>query len=237
MHLFNRQYAPSTKTSGNCVEVILATGSPEDAELTVGGTVTATVVEVRNGNSNAPIGASQLVLSTAGDSAYAEQLSQLIPGSEIEISVYDGSGNLSNSREAIGIYYVLYHNGQFGSSGTNVNPRTAIGIKPDGTLLLYVLDGRQPGFSEGLGLTDTARHLVDLGCSTVVNMDGGGSSVIAVREGGLISISCEEFSFRAEERKTTNGLLLVYDQRGDSEAAHLHTYLASRWPCQVQRSS
>ena len=225
VHLFNRQYAPSTKTSGNCVEVILATGSPEDAELTVGGTVTATVVEVRNGNSNAPIGASQLVLSTAGDSAYAEQLSQLIPGSEIEISVYDGSGNLSNSREAIGIYYVLYHNGQFGSSGTNVNPRTAIGIKPDGTLLLYVLDGRQPGFSEGLGLTDTARHLVDLGCSTVVNMDGGGSSVIAVREGGLDSQPVTKNSPSGQkQRKTTNGLLLVYDQRGDTKAAHLHTY-------------
>ena len=225
VHLFNRQYASSTKTSGNCVEVVLETGSLENAELTVGGTITATVGEVRNGNSNTPIGNSQLVLSTAGDSAYAVQLAQLIPGSEIEISVYDGSGNLSNTQEAIGVYYVLYQNGQFGSSGTNLNPRTAIGIKPDGTLMLYVLDGRQPGLSEGLGLTDTARHLVDLGCSTVVNMDGGGSSVIAVREGGIDFQSVAKNSPSGQkQRKTTNGLLLVYDQRGDSEAAHLHTY-------------
>ena len=225
VHLFNRQYASSTKTAGNCVEVVLETGSQKNAELTVGGTITATVSEVRTGSSNTPIGNSQLVLSTAGDSAYAVQLSQLIPDSEIEISVHDGSGNLSHSQEAIGVYYLLYHNGQLGSSGTNLNPRTAIGIKPDGTLMLYVLDGRQPGFSEGLGLTDTARHLVDLGCSTVVNMDGGGSSVIAVREGGLDSQSVAKNSPSGQkQRKTTNGLLLVYDQRGESEPAHLHTY-------------
>ena len=37
-------------------------------ELTVGGTITAQVVEVRNGNFNTPIGDSQLVLSAVGDS-------------------------------------------------------------------------------------------------------------------------------------------------------------------------
>ena len=226
LHLYNRQYASSTKTWENSVEVVLDAGSPENAELTVGGKITATVVEVRNGNYNTPIDDSQLVLSTAGDSAYAVQLAQLIPGSNVEISVYDWSGgNLSNSKEAIGVYYLLYDKGQFISSGTNLNPRTVIGIKPDGTFMLYVLDGRQPGFSAGLGLTDVAKHLVDLGCSTVVNMDGGGSSVMAVREGGINSKAVAKNSPSGQtQRKTTNGLLLVYDRRGDSEAAHLHTY-------------
>ncbi|WP_046498246.1 S-layer homology domain-containing protein [Syntrophomonas zehnderi] len=225
LHLYNRQYASSTKTAGKTVEVILDAGSPENAELTVGGTITATVAEVRNGNCNTPIGDNQLVLSTAGDSAYAVQLAQLIPGSTVEISVYDWGGNLTNSKEAIGVYYVLYDKGQFKSGGTNLNPRTVIGIKPDGTLMLYVLDGRQPGFSAGLGLTDVARHLVALGCSTVVNMDGGGSSVMAVREGGINSKAVAKNSPSGKsQRKTTNGLLLVYDQRGDSDAKHLHTY-------------
>jgi hypothetical protein len=226
LHLYNRQYASSTKTSENSVEVILDADSPENAELTVGGTITATVAEVRNGNYNTPIGDSQLVLSTAGDSAYAVQLAQLIPGSQVEISVYDqNGGNLSNSKEAIGVYYLLYDKGQYVSSGTNLNPRTIIGIKPDGTLMLYALDGRQPGFSEGLGLTDVAKHLVDLGCSTVVNMDGGGSTVMAVRAGGMDSRAVAKNSpSEKNQRKTTNGLLLVYDERGDSDAEHLHTY-------------
>ena len=52
LHLYNRHYASSTKTRQTSVEVILEAGSPENAELTVGGTITAQVVEVRNGNFN-----------------------------------------------------------------------------------------------------------------------------------------------------------------------------------------
>jgi len=226
LHLYNRQYASSTQTTENSVEVVLEAGSPENAEPTVGGTITATVIEVRNGTYNTPIGDSQLVLSAAADSAYAAALAQLIPGSMVEISVLDWSGgDLARSQEAIGVYYVLYDNGQFITEGTNLNPRTVIGIKPDGTLLLYVLDGRQPGFSEGMSLTETAKHLVALGCSTVVNLDGGGSSTIAVREGGIDSRAVVKNSPSGnKQRKVTNALLLVYDQRGGSGAEHLHTY-------------
>jgi len=226
LHLYNRQYAPSTKTNVTSVEVILDAGSPENTEPTVGGTIQATVLEVRNGNFNTPIGANQLVLSAAGDSPYAVPISRLIPGSTVEISVTDwNNGGLTDSVEALGVYYVMCENGQFVSSGTNVNPRTAIGIKPDGSILLYVLDGRQPGFSAGLGLTDMAKHLLAMGCTTVVNMDGGGSSVMNVRLAGKESTALEKNSpSGGAQRKTTNGLFLVYQDRGGSRAENLHTY-------------
>lgn len=226
LHLYNSQYAASTKTSDNSVEVVLTVNSAADAEPVIGGTITATVAQVINGNFNTPIGANQLVLSTTGDSAYAVPLGQMAVGSTVEIAVDDwGGGNLEKSKEAVGVYYVLYNEGQYLSSGTNLNPRTIIGIKPDGSIILYVLDGRQAGFSAGLGLTDTAKHLVDLGCTTVVNMDGGGSSVVAVREAGLDAKAVEKNSpSDGTQRKTTNGLLLVYAGSSNSKAEHLHTY-------------
>lgn len=228
LHLYNRQYASTTKTSENSVEVILDAGSAENAEPTVGGTIEATVVEVRNGNFNTPIGANQLVLSAAADSPYAVPLSYLVPGSTVEISVEDwNNGGLGDSKEALGVYYVMYENGQIVSNGTNVNPRTALGIKPDGTILLYVLDGRQAGFSAGLGLTDMVKHMMALGCTTIVNMDGGGSSVMNVREGGKDSKAVEKNSpSGGTQRKTTNGLFLVYQESGNSKAEHLHTYVS-----------
>ncbi len=226
LHLFNRQYASSTETSGNPVEVILDAESREDAELTVGGTITATVAEVRNGYGNTPIGDSQLVLSAAGDSAQAVQLAQLIPGSIVEIAVHDwNSGNLSHSQEAIGVNHLLCEEGRFVANGNGLGPRTVLGIKPDGTLLLYALDGRQPGVSAGIGLEDAAWHLMELGCSTIVNMDGGGSTVMAVRAGGIDSRAVTKNSPSGQtQRKTTNGLLLVYEGHGDSTAEHLHSY-------------
>jgi exopolysaccharide biosynthesis protein len=60
-----------------------------------------------------------------------------------------------------------------------LHPRSALGL--DGrrrTLRLVVVDGRQPGFSEGMSLEELATLMKDLGCADAVNLDGGGSSIL-----------------------------------------------------------
>ena len=57
------------------------------------------------------------------------------------------------------------------------NPRTAIGIKSDGTYLFVVSDGRTDE-SEGLTLQELAECMKDLGAVTAYNLDGGGSSTM-----------------------------------------------------------
>jgi exopolysaccharide biosynthesis protein len=47
-----------------------------------------------------------------------------------------------------------------------------------------VIDGRQPGVSLGTSTEETAAWLRALGATHAVNLDGGGSSALAVREGG-----------------------------------------------------
>jgi len=64
-----------------------------------------------------------------------------------------------------------------------LHPRTAIGLSRNGrNLLLMVVDGRQPGYSEGVDLAEVANHLVAFGAYTGCNMDGGGSSAIVIRD-------------------------------------------------------
>ena len=67
----------------------------------------------------------------------------------------------------------------FGSAIPNTHPRTAAGIRGDGTLLLVVVDGRQP-VSRGVDLEQLAALLVDLGAEEALNLDGGGSSSLFV---------------------------------------------------------
>lgn len=227
LHMFNRQYAATTKTSGNCVEVVLEAASTEDAQLSVDGTIKATVISVNLNTKSTPIGDNQIVLSTKSDSATAATLATLVPGSEIALSASDPSGNLTNAKEVIGSYYLLAQNGQFYTVGTNVNPRTLVGIKDDGSVVIYALDGRQSSVSVGLGLTDAAKHLMAQGCTTVLNMDGGGSTSFAVRYPG-ISGDAKPINSPSEGtfRKVTNGLFLVYKDQGSKTAENLHVYSA-----------
>jgi len=66
-----------------------------------------------------------------------------------------------------------------------LHPRTALGFDDTATwLLLVVVDGRQPGFSEGVWLYELARILQLQGCSQSINLDGGGSSIMLIQESG-----------------------------------------------------
>jgi len=60
-----------------------------------------------------------------------------------------------------------------------LHPRTAVGYSADRrTLWLVVVDGRDPGVSEGMSLHELAVLMRDLGAWEALNLDGGGSSVM-----------------------------------------------------------
>jgi exopolysaccharide biosynthesis protein len=65
-------------------------------------------------------------------------------------------------------------------------PRTMAGIDRDGRLLLVTVDGRQPGTSEGVTIEEGARLMRQLGAVDAMNLDGGGSSAMAV-DGMLVN--------------------------------------------------
>jgi len=60
------------------------------------------------------------------------------------------------------------------------HPRTGLGLR-DSTLVFVVVDGRQPGYSEGMTLYEFAGVFADLGCTDAMNLDGGGSTTMVVR--------------------------------------------------------
>lgn len=59
--------------------------------------------------------------------------------------------------------------------------RTAVGIDPSGQKLWIVaVDGKQPEYSEGITLTELAQIFLQLGANSALNLDGGGSTTLAV---------------------------------------------------------
>jgi hypothetical protein len=69
----------------------------------------------------------------------------------------------------------------YGSFVAARHPRTMAGVRADGGLLLVTIDGRRPGWSAGATLLEAARVMRSLGAREALNLDGGGSTAMAVR--------------------------------------------------------
>jgi hypothetical protein len=62
-----------------------------------------------------------------------------------------------------------------------LHPRTAAAVDASGKkLILFVVDGRQPNYSEGVTLAELAQIVLEHGGDTALNLDGGGSSTLVV---------------------------------------------------------
>jgi hypothetical protein len=90
-------------------------------------------------------------------------------------------------REALGGAQMLVENGREVPQADNAfnltrHPRTAAGIINARTVLLVVVDGRQPDYSNGMPLGELAHLMKLLDAKTAVNLDGGGSSTLVSRD-------------------------------------------------------
>lgn len=61
------------------------------------------------------------------------------------------------------------------------HPRTAVGVTAAGSLLFLTLDGRQTR-SSGMTLRELAEEMIELGAMEAMNLDGGGSTAMVVRD-------------------------------------------------------
>ncbi|MDO4481818.1 MAG: S-layer homology domain-containing protein [Bacillota bacterium] len=227
LHIFNSRYADNTKTTGTCAEAVLKIKDGTRADLKVGSSVTAEVVSVNSNTKSTPIADNQFVLSANSASASYNDICSMVPGSEVKITVStDSSSPINNAVEAMGIYNVLAYNGELWTTDTTLNPRTCIGIKENGSLVLYAVDGRQSSVSKGMNGVDAAKYLMSLGCVTVVNMDGGGSTTMVARDEPGKSNSAKLVNSPSDGslRSVTNGIFLVYTTVASDEAVNIAVY-------------
>ncbi|MBR4451282.1 MAG: phosphodiester glycosidase family protein [Clostridia bacterium] len=95
------------------------------------------------------------------------------------------------------------------------HPRTAAGVRPDGTVILLVADGRIPEYSNGATLVDLALLMTESGVDRAINLDGGGSSIVYTRNGDefvLRNVPADLFRPRAKLiRKEFNCLIVTSD--------------------------
>ena len=86
-------------------------------------------------------------------------------------------------RSSAGIRYLVHDGVAVPHQNMVRHPRTVVGLDNTGTrLTILVVDGRKQGVAVGMSYDELATEMLRLGCTEALNLDGGGSSVMAVRD-------------------------------------------------------
>lgn len=118
-----------------------------------------------------------------------------------------------NWKMMIGGHALLVENGAIKKYTKDVNSiggvraRTAVGISQDGKTVYIVSAEGRTNRSPGLSLNELSQFMLDLGAYKAMNLDGGGSTAMAVRNlGDLKRTRVTNPERNAGERKVVNGL-------------------------------
>ncbi len=135
-------------------------------------------------------------------------------GSAMIGSSSDWDSCKDNIQEAVGGATWLVKDGKIAVTPSdtytsNRVSRTCIGITYDGKVVMMVLDGRQEPYSAGGSPEEIAQIMLDAGCVSAINLDGGGSSTFASKAEGADSISVVNSPSDGYERSVSSSLMVV----------------------------
>ena len=183
--LYTPSYHADTDTALNGTEIV-ASGTP------------LTIREVRANMGHTPIPRDGVVLSFGGLELPAA-LAALTPGVAITIvthwqsvnhlppamfdaarDVVNGAGLLRRAGETITDWKIESLNQA--SFVDARHPRTLVGVDTQGFVWLVAIDGRQPGYAVGMTFTELQRLCDRLHLRDALNLDGGGSVTMVVKD-------------------------------------------------------
>ncbi|MCR4963485.1 MAG: S-layer homology domain-containing protein [Firmicutes bacterium] len=222
--LYTKVYSTTTRASVSTYNVVM---DIESGKLSVGGQLQGRVVAVGASSSPRALAEGQAVLSLAqeGSASALASLKKIAVGDVLTVSVSNSSA-WGDVVYACGGSERLLRAGKNVASNSTAAPRTALGVKSNGNVVFYTVDGRQKGLSAGATLKEVAQRLLELGCVDAVNLDGGGSTTLAALlpgnaygqlqlinspSGGSLR-SCGDYLFLVNQGQAVGGL------------SHLHIY-------------
>ena len=213
VYLFTEDFGATTLNTKSGVDVILALPEGGTDLLKIGSTVTATVERVVEATGATALEHGKIVLSTVGTGGawHLRTLRNLSAGDKVQIQISSADPHWNDVEYAMGGLYHLLENGKMASSNlpTGSAPRTAIGVKADGSTIFYTIDGRQPGYSIGATMTQVANRLLELGCVDAICLDGGGSTSLGVTMPDDAALSLINSPSDGSQRANSTCFLLV----------------------------
>ena len=207
-YLYTNDFSSTTRVSTPGTDVVLTV--PAGETLRLGVPMNLTVSAVSKGAWGVSLDETRMVLSLDDTYAGSVNLAALTAGQTLTLTCETADKRWHDVVYASGGGDMLLRDGSYTSSATSATaPRTALGVRPDGSFAMIVADGRQKGIADGASLKSVAERLKNMGCTNVVNLDGGGSSVISSRENGEQRVPVISMPSDGNPRKCANFIMFV----------------------------
>lgn len=215
--LMTEKFSEKTASEGDGVEAFIKPDAGYE-KLQAGKTVAGTVESiVETSNNEIPKG--RFVLSANGTKADWLK-TNLKAGSKVEIKVNfekginEADNVISGDNGGTSLY--LLENGELTKQARDTglvhnkerHPRTMVAVK-QGKVYIVSFDGRQPGYADGITLTEGARYLQSLGMEKAYNADGGGSTTCVVKLPGSEIPAVQNRPSDGAERAVGNSLVVI----------------------------
>jgi exopolysaccharide biosynthesis protein len=91
------------------------------------------------------------------------------------------------------------------------HPRTCVGVINKHKIVLVTLDGRTPE-AQGMTLYKLTDLMISLGCTSAVNLDGGGSTTLWINGkpfNGVVNMPCDNKKFDHEGERAVSDILII----------------------------
>jgi len=227
IYMLNDKFSKTTEADTPGLNVII--GSLSD-DIAINSSITGVVESVIESEGAIDIPEGKLVL-TADNLVPEEVMQQLLlfkEGDEITLEIStEGDKRWFDAKFILGcLGGRIIKDGEITEEDDSAAPRTAFGVKEDGSLIFYTIDGRQIGHSYGARLQTLAKRLKELGCVDAVNLDGGGSTGIGVIYPGNDSFSIVNSPSDGYPRKVSTfmGIYNLAESSGDAEKLFIYPY-------------
>ncbi len=206
--LYTSRFGESTGTDDSGTEVVLS-GAP--SPLPLRGSFELTVKRVRTKAGSSRLQNSDVVISGSG--VGAKFLSLLPDGAHLAftLTISDGWENVT---QAVSGPAIVVRSGDvaiepYTRGYADVNrARSAVGLTAKGDVVLFAIDGLQPGYSMGVTLDELAELMLSQGIVTGLAFDGGGSTTLGIRLPGDDGVTMVNRGSDGLERAVGNSLLL-----------------------------
>ncbi|MEK4484775.1 S-layer homology domain-containing protein [Psychrobacillus sp. FSL H8-0484] len=210
------------------LEFVIETEEPVTSNY-FGQTLTGKITQIRDYGSEEVIRVPKngFVLSVNGKK-WIDSFKNMKIGEQVSVG-FDINKNWKNSQFMLGSGPMLVKDGQryitmntSSSRATEIAPRSAIAISADKKQVhLVTVDGRLGSFSKGMSLTQFADYLVKLGFDRAINLDGGGSTTMGIRNYGSNNVVLANRPSDGYERRVST-ILEAISTAPTSSPAHIN---------------